>query len=397
MFNFKFDYDCINLFLLWVMYYAGRNISRARSYWKYASLCAIVFIIVEGVRYARGVDYMHYVDIYNYDLEENQRLFTWINQRLKDIGIEAVNSFMFYAVPFILCGLRLMKEMKRYAFYMFPIFLICFISFHEAFIRQALATSFVFLYIVVLNRIQTNVSCHKFKWMDFTYLLICIIVAYSIHSVTIIGLFVITIIFVFVRNPFPWSITIPLLLIGKLYMANHFDWSILNSLLNFMASQDEKLAGYAGNTDRWFSDEAMNDAYTRNISIQILETIADAVLLYLGAKVCKYVSREGVMIQSKSNDYSPSKSHLYISLYNVCVIGVFVFQTFYNLEIVRRVSYSWYLFWFVPLAMILYYRKDKEIFNKKDQYMMYAFVFWIWDYIRFLFVFKNEPLFIWDI
>ncbi|MCM1313381.1 MAG: EpsG family protein [Bacteroides sp.] len=395
MLSFDFCYDSINFILLLVMFYVGHSISSGKFYWQYAAWGAIAFIIIEGLRYGRGVDYMHYVDVYNYDLESGQRLFTGLNELLKSIGVSAVHAFMFYAIPFIVGGCTLLKTMRKYALYTYPLFLISFISFHEAFIRQALATSFIFLYVVRLNKILVAFSRTKIKASDICMLIIYFLIAYSIHSVAAVGIFVITVIFIFIKKPLPYIVIIPIFLIGKLYLASHFDWSYINGLLSFMSSHDDKLACYADNADRWFSDDAMSNQYSRNAVIQILETVADTVLIYLGAKVCQYILGLRVMEQ-KQGKYIYSRAHVYVAFYNVFVVGVLIFQTFFNLEIVRRVAYSWYLFWFVPLALVLYYRKNTRIFNQMDRYMMLSFIFWIWDYIRFLFVFDKAPMFIWD-
>ena len=97
MFNFDFVYDSINILLIWIMYYMGSLICRGKNYWECCLLVIISFTLVEGVRYGRGVDYLHYVDVYNYDLENKQVLFTSINQFLKSLGVSAEYAFMVYA------------------------------------------------------------------------------------------------------------------------------------------------------------------------------------------------------------------------------------------------------------------------------------------------------------
>ena len=84
-----------------------------------------------------------------------------------------------------------------------------------------------------------------------------------------------------------------------------------------------------------------------------------------------------------------------ITLFNACIIGFLILETFYNLEIVRRVAYCWNIFWFIPISLILYYRKSK-IFNTFDKLLMLGFTYWLWEYIRFLFVWADTPMFIWD-
>ncbi|MCQ2199395.1 MAG: EpsG family protein [Paludibacteraceae bacterium] len=348
----------------------------------------IAFTFVEGARYGRGVDYMHYIDVYKHDLEKSQVLFSWYNNVLKTFGVPPEYAFGFYALPFITCGLFLLKEMKMYARFMFPFFLLCFIGFHEAFIRQAFSFSFYFLYITQLyNIIRSNGVVNP---IEYFFLLLVAVASVSIHSIAVVAIIATTIIMLFVRRPIHWIFTIPLLLFGKFYLATHFDWSYINNLLIFL-SNDDKLADYAGNADRWFSDDAMREAYTRNVLIEALETWGAVALLYLGYKVCVYLQNNDDLLINKKNTVN-----INVALFNVSVVGMLVLQTFYNLEIIRRVAYNWYLLWFVPFSLVIFYRKNKDVLFKLDKILAIGFFYWIWEYIRFLFVFTKERMFIWD-
>ncbi len=394
MFSFDFDYDLINILFLLIVYFVGCKIAKGFSYWKYAIWVIVLFVFVEGARYGRGVDYLHYIDVYEYDLEDTQVVFTWINKTLKNIGVTAIYAFGIYAIPFIIGGTKLLEKMKPYSVYMFPLFIFSYISFHETFIRQALATSFYFLYIVKLFDILTSFETGAFNKKAILFLAIYAILAISIHSIQSIAIVVTSVIIVFVRKPIHWRYTVPLLLLGKFYLASNFDWSYLNSLLNLL-SGEEKLAMYADNADRWFSGDAMNDAYTRNIIIQYVEAWANCALLYLGYKVCVYLQTN--QQESYGDQHTTKSFNIYVAIFNIVIVGCIILQTFYNLEIVRRVAFCWYLLWFVPLSVILYYSKKTKIFTSFDRFIMLGFFFWIWQYIRFLFVFKEEPMFIWDL
>lgn len=393
MFSFDFDYNLINILLLWVMYIVGKKIAKGYPYWKYAKWCIIAFTLVEGARYGRGVDYLHYIDVYNYDMEESQVLFTLINRTLKLLGVSAIYAFGFYAVPFIIGGARLLEKMKPYAAYTFPLFLICYISFHEAFIRQALATSFYFLFLVKLFEAFERYEYDGFSLKSVYPLLFLAICAILIHSIQIVAIFVVLVVVVFLRKPFHWMYTIPLLLIGKFVIAENYDWSYLNVLFNLF-SGEEKLAGYADHADIWFSDEAKQDEYTRNAIIQNLEVFGNCSLLYLGYKACLYVQK---LKDSTKQTFKESSINIYVAIFNIVVIGVIIYQTFYNLEIVRRVAYCWYLLWFVPVSLVLYYANKTKLYTKLEKFLVLGFFFWIWEYIRFLLVFSEERMFIWDI
>lgn len=198
---------------------------------------------------------------------------------------------------------------------------------------------------------------------------------------------------VFIKKPLPWIYTVPLLILGKFVIAKSFDSSYLDSFLTFLGSSNEKFAGYTENADRWFSIEGMNDVYTRNIAIQFLETFSCCALFYLGCKILNYLTSENRT--SATAAVGNANLRLLVTFYNVSIIGFFILETFYNLEIVRRIAYSWTIFWFVSVSLILYYRKTK-IFNTFDKFLMLGFTYWLWEYIRFLFVWTNTPMFIWD-
>ena len=129
MFNFDFDYDLINILFFLIVYFVGRKVAKGYPYWKCVIWVIVMFVFVEGARYGRGVDYLHYIDVYEYDLEESQITFTWLNKVLKALGFTAIYAFGVYAIPFIIGGAILLEKMKPYAAYMFPLFVISYISF----------------------------------------------------------------------------------------------------------------------------------------------------------------------------------------------------------------------------------------------------------------------------
>ncbi len=390
MLHIDFPYIFVNIFLLLTMWYAGYKISRGHGYWFYAIVVIIAFTIVEGIRYGRGVDYMHYLQVIKYNLEETQVIFSFFNQMLKRIGIPTEYFFMFYAFFFITGAMIFLKPMKKYAMYIFPFFLISIISLHEAFIRQFLAMSFIFVYVFVLNRILTrNISKKNIFLLIFLF-----VIAESIHSISGVTLFAITLIFIFFKKPFPWQLTIPTLLIGKFCLGTFFDWNYLNSFLGFLSTTDEKFAMYVENSDRWFSSAAINVKYTRNIIIQFLEIFACSSVFYLGNKVCKLLN--GMQLSSTKRYLSATLNHIYTVFFNIFVLGYLVLESFYNFEIVRRVAYGWSIYWFIPVSLLLYY-KNNHIFTKKDRFLMLSILFWGWEYYRFLFIWSQRPLFLWDI
>lgn len=104
---------------------AGKGISKDKShYWIYAFWPAIVFTIVLGLRLNRGNDYVHYMEVYLYDLEDKQVLFTAFNHFLKDLGTGPHWIFIWYSGAFILGAMFFLRSVKRYAAWVLPLFLI---------------------------------------------------------------------------------------------------------------------------------------------------------------------------------------------------------------------------------------------------------------------------------
>ena len=90
MITTDFIYIFLNLFMLIVFIVTGRLISKdKKNYWKYAKWPVITFTLILGLRLNRGHDYIHYMEVYRYDLEKEQVLFTLFNHFLKSLDTGA--------------------------------------------------------------------------------------------------------------------------------------------------------------------------------------------------------------------------------------------------------------------------------------------------------------------
>lgn len=74
-FSLDLDYLFVTILLVFVYYFAGNNISKGDKFWQNSILCVVSMIFAMGVRYGRGYDYLHYIDVYKYNLEDRQLLF----------------------------------------------------------------------------------------------------------------------------------------------------------------------------------------------------------------------------------------------------------------------------------------------------------------------------------
>ena len=149
-FSLDIDYLFITLFLVFIYYIAGSNIAKGKSYWQSSILCIISMVFIMGVRYNRGNDYMHYIAVYEYDLEDNQILFTWFNNLLKSFDTHPIEIFAYYAFPFAVFSLFLLKRYKLYAKYLLPLFVVGWLQYEESMIRQILGFSFGFVYLKLI-------------------------------------------------------------------------------------------------------------------------------------------------------------------------------------------------------------------------------------------------------
>lgn len=68
-----FLYITLNLVLLFTFFVVGKNAARTNHYFKAVFPAVLLFVLIQGSRYNRGNDYLHYVDVYLYDLEPGQR------------------------------------------------------------------------------------------------------------------------------------------------------------------------------------------------------------------------------------------------------------------------------------------------------------------------------------
>ena len=401
MLNIDILYLILNIILLAAFYYTGRIISQGKTYWDKAMICIIAFSLILGLRYARGNDYFHYVHIYVHGYKEGRQLvFTWINDLLKWMGVGKYYIFLFYSFIEIVCAMIFLKRYRMYAQYMLPLFLIANITFDEGQIRQALGFSFVFLCLDRLfgiKKIKQNifaVNNHKNIALAVLYFSI----AYSIHSVCGYMLIIMIGLFLLCRRTIPIWLSIPALLICTYFFSIWFDFSWLNPILNQFVGEDNRMSHYLENSEVWFSAEGMEIKYERNPLILFAEMLGTISLYILGAKVInKYAKRADAY-----------------AMYNFFVIGSIIQNAFRQLELLNRIGGDFMLFWFFPLSLVLYYRKEiinirffngsiyisyiKPLLNNNIYKVLAAFLLWYaYEYLKYLFMRGDMTRFIWDI
>lgn len=378
MITTDFTYIFLNLLMLMIFIFAGIGICKDKHhYWSYAIWPILAFTIVLGFRLNRGNDYIHYMDVYLYDLEESQVLFTEFNHFLKTLGVGPHGIFVWYSGAFILGAMFFLKTLKQFASWIFPLFMMSFIFFSEYMIRQAFGYTFVFLFMLFMFK-EEFPTCKRYICM-----FICFYLAYSIHSANAITCIIDVVLYYFIKVPFSTRVTIPAYLVASFYLQNNFDFTYLEGLLSFLGDQSDKFSTYTDNADIWFDSESKNAIYDRNSIVKILQTLGECSLIYLGNRALHI--REDKRI---------------VFMYNLFVLGAIVSQCFYSLEILRRMGDVMYWYWAFPLAYVLFYRK--EIFSTfKYRFIsssLYLFLlFYGYDYLKYLFMRTLDMYkFIWD-
>ena len=380
MFAIAYDYLLLNALLLATFSICGYRVSRGSIYWANALICIVVYVFVLGSRYGRGNDYFHYLGIYYYGLNFEQKLFTWFNDYLKSINTNPLFIFYYYAIPYIIGAMVFLYQYKKYAAYMFPLFLVATIFFEEYQIRQAVSFSFVYLCLYEMFR-QENVSfIHGTTYRKYFLIPLYLFIIYHVHTASFYLLLFIIFAYYSYHKIIPLKISIPLYIIGSFVISSMHDLSFLNPIIDYFSTQHERFERYAENADKWFSAEGYNSIYTRNFIVKIFETIGHISLFVLSRKyILGCCNSRGI-----------------VCLTNVFIIGSIFRQSFINLEILNRMGGNYAMFWFVPLSVVLYHRKQlKTTFFEK--LCFWGLLFWAYDYLKYLFMRGEMTRFIWDI
>lgn len=377
MITTDFTYIFLNLFMLMIFTFMGYCIQHdsQKRYWTFAMWCVFTFTLVLGLRYGRGNDYMHYIDVYKYDLESNEFLFTSINHLLKSLGVGEHYFFMYYNFLFIVGGLSLLKLFRNIAHVLFPLFVIAFTFFSEFIIRQALGFSFVFLFLRILLKDTKGMY-------DYIFLVFFAFCAFSIHSANVVYLFLFFLLSIFIHQPFKPRLTIPAFFFCSYIFASIVDYSSLTSYFSLLGGMDNKVGEYASDSTVWLSaDNDNQEQYLRNPIIKLWQTYGECSLLFLGYKAIKIC-----------NDRK------FILTYNVYVVGLMILQSFWTFEFLSRVGYIIYWFWAFPLGLVLHYFSIFWSKNFTYKILLFGLSFYIYEYLKLLLLRPNGMYkFIWDV
>lgn len=414
-----FTYLFLNGILLLTFIISGQLVSRKANYWSCAIWCIVAFTLIQGLRYDRGNDYKHYTEIFMGLGQQSYALFIWLNSVLAQIGFDKHTCFIFYAFIFSTCSMIFLQNFKKCAKWTFPLFIIGYLFFNEYQIRQAFSYSFFFLYMHFLFKIPLSIKeITHFNTKSIVLALIAAVLCIELHHANGIILTLFTLLYVFVRRPLTYWISIPVYLAFVYIVPNVFDLKFLE-LFFVVFSDSDTLSNYIEHADQFFSETAMDDIYDRNPIIQVFEAFGVSSLLYIGYN----------HIKDKSKPHYPGETaYFYCFLIGTCILSAFR-----KLELMNRMGYDLSLLLYFLIGIILSNTKheikgeillDNEILEVEDEEdeeseenveyiqvstssnlitlairgLAYLLLIWfIYDYLKYLLLPGKKTLFLWDI
>lgn len=371
------DHILLFLFSFLLLYFWGdfNYKNDGVKYWLNALFPLLLISFILGSR-TWGADYLWYKyqfqHAFDYNmLQEQQPLFVYFNRFLSLCGLNYVGAFTVYSLIFFVATFKLFKSFGEYSQYMYAFALPAYIGFGTDIIRQTVATGLAIMMIV---------DCNKKKYISAA---IFLVLAEMIHSASVI-LVAFYLIFKFIwKKPITIYASIPLYLIVVFFFKP--EWlDGLNTLFASLNFGDSKFQGYVDDSDRWFSEEGMNDIYSQGIVPLILNTGFIISVFYLGYKALEQKENKNLSV-----------------IYNMVVVGYIGLRLFFNLEILRRFFIPNTMLYPVVLgyAFYIFQYKLKRIYVEKRKLInsCYALVF-IWLFLywgRFIFFYPDYKFF-WD-
>jgi len=278
-----FAYWFLKVSLVAVLVSCGYGISykSPKDFKVYAIIAAIFYSLIEGLRWNRGADYMHYYHDFvgHWETPNPEFLYKTIVDLLSGIiGLPYWFGFIIYSLLLISPVLLLFKIYPKSAVWGLPLFFIITESSAENIIRQYLAISFVlFAYYAYLR-----------KKKILTAFLLCCVPMIHISGLMAVVVFVLLAIFkIPLKNP--WILLV-------VYLAFYFFWDvsyfsgITNYLSTFSLGNDIKMQGYLDNSERWFSNEGSISSvvygkkFVTSLINMVLTVLSQLVIIYYGFK-----------------------------------------------------------------------------------------------------------------
>lgn len=352
--------------LLVVLFVCGYGISyrKHQNFLKY-SICATSFYsLIEGLRWLRGVDYLHYYNdiatnfrdsMTTADPEFLYRTFcTWVHST----GMPVCFAFVFYSFLLITSFLCVLKHFRAIAVWALPLFYLITINGAENHIRQFLAIPFL-LFAFSL-------------WLDgnkkYAYLMLCI--PPFIHKSS---LFAILFFLIFIHLKVNMKKR-GAIFISALYLLLALFWDInnLSSIVPYIqmlniGDDNSNFANYTQDAERWFTNEgSMAElAGLKTSFINSLTTNVSALIaLFFGYKIA----------QEDKKFFLPYWFTC-ISCFITCIGG--------DIELFGRFSEWLYIFYPLILAAVINYVSKTKKSVRILVNTILLFIYFIYGFLRY--------------
>lgn len=372
------DHILLFIFLFTVFYCITLNkqININKNFWKYNSIPIIVYSIILGCRYGWGNDFLWYKFRFEHPFryEDESIGFRFVNLTIANLGLNYTVAFIIYSLTFII-GVFILLRFYKHNKYMLCLFLPATLLFSTATIRESFAASFAYIAYYFL---------FKKNYLGMALSLLCM---NTIHSAPLLTFSLVTIIYLFNNRLLSIKYSIPLYIIIFFFSSKIENYIIepLNNVLSLITLEN-KYQGYIEEADYWFSEEGKNSIYkqsTFTASLMFLFHISIIYIGYLGLKI-------------RDNKYVRC-------FYHTVIIGFYLLNIFFELEILRRIAESLVQMYFIPVGYsisIISKLKHNILPNKLFLYYKFALAFFIIYLIlyfgRFIFLSPSFKFF-WNI
>ncbi len=251
------------------------------EYWAACITSIITYTLIEGLRYGRGVDYKHYMRLYNnalnlsryYDPSKIEPLFQFINKTFNIFDIPYPLVFCLYSFLLIYAGCYLLKQHRKIMLCGLPLFFLATIPQSENLVRQMMALSFI---LFSLNFFLTD------KWL---LSIIFFVLAFLTHTSAVIYL-PFFLIFKYINNPFG---SIVIILCFYIYASFIWKSDYLNNLSQYISLlQLDQYDQYLSNSNSFFGKDAMHKNYSSSLYF-IRFFLFNVCILIMGYHLCDRV------------------------------------------------------------------------------------------------------------
>lgn len=375
----------VYLIMISVFYYFSKNVINNKyknSFWLLALIPIIIYSLIEGCRYNRGVDYPAYAYRFEHinPQEEQQILFLSLMQLLKFLGFDSVGAFITYSFLFITGTFFFIKKTynRDETQWMYFFALIAMTLRAESMIRQYIAQPFIFASIpFIINK----------KWIPA---FILILIGINIHTGVLIQIPLIICSYFFIKKTFNWKVWILMLFLAYYVIPNGILVSTFTNLLSILHLDSivasDHVMHYIEDSDRWLGEGSILKDAEQSFLTMTFQFIFEASVIYSSYKLLTKYPNQKVLFA-----------------YNIAVAGFILCRLFHGYEIFTRIMGQMDLYWFIPVGYSFYaINKEKKLYKNNQKEMMkiketlfllclYQFMFWA----RFIFL-NSNAMFFWD-